>query len=340
MAASGFPAAPIRANTALLHRVESARNATVAQEDLSVSVFMRSLMFVPGHRQRMVDRGLGLGDFAPGPFDVVMLDLEDGVPIAEKVNARTVISASLRRPSNPNAASPLNTLRYVRINAFASEHRDHDLRAVVRPGLAGIVMPKVDDPEDAVALGELLDAMEPRVGLPNGSVRIIAAVESALGLINAYRTASASPRVIGLMFGAEDYALDLGLPAYRAGEASELMFARSSLVNACAAAQKFSFDGVWPDIQDIDGLKRDALQARRLGFTGKSMIHPGQAETINSTFSPSAEDIAYGRRVMKAYDEAQARGDGAVALGGQLLDLPIIKRARRTLDMAKALAPK
>jgi len=297
-----------------------------------VSVFMRSLMFVPGHRQRMIDRALGLGEFRPGALDVAMLDLEDGVPTAEKEGARAVVAASLGRPSN--GAGPQ---RWVRMNAIGSDRRDADLRAVVRPGLEGLVAPKVDAPEDVVALAGILDDLERTVGLPQGTVRIIAAIESGLGLLNAYRTASASPRVVGLMFGGEDYALDLGLPALREGEAAELLFARSSIVNACAAARKLSFDGVWPDIKDLDGLRVDALQSRRLGFSGKSMIHPGHTEIINELFSPSAADVDYAARVMRAFDEAQARGDGAVAFGGQLLDLPIVERARRTLEMARAL---
>ncbi|MDO8563200.1 MAG: CoA ester lyase [Candidatus Limnocylindria bacterium] len=297
-----------------------------------MSVLMRSLMFVPGHRQRMIDRALGLGEFRPGALDVAMLDLEDGVPPAEKEGARAVIAASLGRPSS--GAGPQ---RWVRMNAIGSDRRDADLRAVVRPGLEGLVAPKVDVPEDVVTLAGILDDLERTAGLARGTVRIIAAIESGLGLINAYRTASASPRVVGLIFGGEDYALDLGLPALREGEAAELLFARSSIVNACAAARKLSFDGVWPDLEDPDGLRADALQSRRLGFSGKSMIHPGQTEIINELFSPSAADVDYAARVMRAFDEAQARGDGAVALGGQLLDLPIVERARRTLDMAKVL---
>ncbi len=297
-----------------------------------MSVLMRSLMFVPGHRQRMIDRALGLGEFRPGALDVAMLDLEDGVPPAEKEGARAAVAAALGRPSNG-----VGPRRWVRMNAIGSDRRDADLRAVVRPGLEGLVAPKVDVPEDVAVLAGILDELEPAARLAPGAVRIIASIESGLGLINAYRIASASPRVAGLMFGGEDYALDLGLPALREGEAAELLFARASIVNACAAARKLSFDGVWPDLDDPVGLRANALQARRLGFSGKTMIHPAQTEIINELFSPSAADVDYAARVMRAFDEAQARGDGAVALGGRLLDLPIVERARRTLDMAKLL---
>jgi citrate lyase subunit beta/citryl-CoA lyase len=224
----------------------------------------------------------------------------------------------------------------VRVNPVTSHYWQDDLAAVVRPGLAGLVAPKVDRPQDVRILGRLLDALEPTAGLPPGSVRIIVAIESGLGLMNAYQSATASPRVVGLMFGAEDYSLDLGLPVVRVGEAAELIYARSAMVNACAAARTLCFDGVWPDITDPGGLEEDAQRARRLGFDGKCLIHPSQTETVNRTFSPGPAEVEYALRVMHAFAEAEARGDGAVALRGQLIDQPIIARARRILEMAEA----
>jgi citrate lyase subunit beta/citryl-CoA lyase len=296
---------------------------------------MRSLMFVPGHRQRMVDRALGLGEFTPGGLDVALLDLEDGVAASEKGTARSVIGGSLGRQSNGQGP-----LRFVRMNALrVAERRDPDLDAIVCPGLDGIVAPKVDSVEDIYLLAGLLDEREVASGLAQASVKIIAAIESATGLLNAPAIASASPRVIGLMFGAEDFALDIGLATLREYEASELLYARSALVVAAAAARKLSFDGVWPDIGDADGLRNDGLRARRLGFSGKTLIHPDQVEVINAVFSPNDPEVDYARRVLVAFDEAQARGDGAVAMGGQLLDPPIVERARRTLELNAALHP-
>jgi citrate lyase subunit beta/citryl-CoA lyase len=155
--------------------------------------------------------------------------------------------------------------------------------------------------------------------------------------MNDLGVATASPRVIGLMFGAEDFGKELGLPVNRVAEAKELIYARSALVMAGAAAHVQIVDGVWPDIKDPDGLQRYAIQALRLGFTGMSLIHPGQIEIINSVFSPGKDEVEYARQVVRAFDEAQARGDGSIALGGQLIDLPIVERARRTLELAKAL---
>jgi citrate lyase subunit beta/citryl-CoA lyase len=169
-------------------------------------------------------------------------------------------------------------------------------------------------------------------------VRLLVAIESPRGLFNAYPIASASPRVIGLIFGAEDFSRELSLPLRREGEARDLIYARSALVTAAACAHVQSVDGVWPDLKDAEGLKTFALQSRRLGFSGMSLIHPAQVDTVNAAFTPAADEIDYARGVLKAFDEARARGEGAVAFGGQLLDLPIVDRARQTLELADSLS--
>jgi len=298
------------------------------------NVLLRSWMFVPGNRQRMIEKSLGV------PVGAVMMDIEDGVAPAEKDLARQQIAASLdqvaaRLKSEKQFRTPA---RYVRINAVGHERCKDDLAAIVRQGLEGLVLPKVETPEQVKTVEQLLDRREPEVGLARGSVRLLPALESPRGLFNAYAIASASPRVIGLLFGAEDFSRELSLPLRREGEARDLIYARSALVTAAACAHVQAVDGVWPDLQDTEGLKVFALQSRRLGFSGMSVIHPAQVETVNAAFSPTADDIDYARRVLKAFDEANARGEGAVAFGGQLLDLPIIDRARQTIDLAESLA--
>jgi len=146
--------------------------------------------------------------------------------------------------------------------------------------------------------------------------------------------------VIALLFGAEDFARDLGLPAEREAEAAELLYARSAVVVAAVAARRQAIDGIWPDVTDGEGLRRDAVQARRLGFTGKSLIHPGQIEAVNEIFSPSAAEVSYARRVVDAFEAARTKGDGAVALDGKLLDQPIVERARRTLTLNDSVSSK
>ena len=280
-------------------------------------------MFVPGAKQGMIDRSLALRD-----LDVAMYDVEDGLAPREKPLARTLIRELLGRPHAPPGPA-----RFVRINAVGSgaDGIGADLELVL-PGLQGVVVPKVDTAEQLAFVAAELDRREKASGLAPGSVCIIATIESASGLLNAPGIVAASPRLLGLLFGAEDYALDLRLPSLREGEARELVFARSWFANAAASGRVEAFDGIWPDIGDLEGARRDALQGRRLGMTGKALIHPSQIAIVNEIFTPSAAELDHARRVVDAFDEAQGRGDGAVALGGQLVDLPIVERARRTLE--------
>jgi citrate lyase subunit beta/citryl-CoA lyase len=297
------------------------------------NVLRRSWMFVPGNRQRMIEKSLGVA------VDAVMMDIEDGVAPAEKDTARKQIAACLddvaaRIKKDAKLRTPA---RFVRINAVGHERMRDDLAQVLRPGLEGLVVPKVDTPEQVKTVEQILDRQEPEVGLARGSVRLLVAIESPKGLFNAYAIASASPRVIGLLFGAEDFSREISLPLRREGEARDLIYARSTLVTAAACAHVQSVDGVWPDLQDTEGLKVFSLQSRRLGFSGMSLIHPAQVEVVNGAFTPAADEIDYAQKVLKAFDEARARGDGAVAFGGQLLDLPIVDRARQTLALAESL---
>jgi len=277
---------------------------------------LRSWMFVPGNRQRFLDKIYELET----PPDAVFFDLEDGVLPEEKPAARELIAETLRRA----APGPLRT---VRVNAVGTDWFREDLEAILVPGLEGVCVPKVEWPEQVVQVAERLP----------GEVGIVVAIESAAGLIRAPEIAAAHPQVIGLMFGAEDYALDLGLGTKREGEAGELVFARSALVVAAAAARVLSIDGVFPDLDDAEGLTADVLQARRLGFDGKSTFNPRQIGLINERFSPTADELAYAHRVASAFEEAVARGDASVAVGGQLVDRPIVLRAQRLLDLADEL---
>ena len=287
---------------------------------------LRSWMFVPGHRQRMIDKALGLN------ADAIMLDIEDGVAPSEKDTARKNIGESLGRKKTPGSPA-----RYVRINAIGHPRMDADLDAVVRPGLEGLVLPKVDTVAEARKVDAILTDRESKRRMPSGGIKLLIAIESPKGLLNAPAIAASSSRVTGLMFGAEDFGREIGLPAVREGEARDLIFARSAMVIAAASAHVQAIDGVWVDLNDGPGLLGFAKQSRRLGFSGMSCIHPSQVDAINTTFSPTAEEIDYCKKVLQAFEEANARGDGSIAFGGQLIDRPIVERARRTIDMAKFL---
>ncbi len=287
---------------------------------------MRSHLYTPGHRETMVARVLD-GKVATPP-DVALLDLEDSVPAAEKDNGRRVIAAGLARPRGAS-------LRFVRIGRALSDDAEADLAAVVRPGLDGVLVPKVKRPEELELLDQILGAREGDAGLAAGSVAVIAAIETAAALIDAPRIARA-PRVIGLMFGSEDFAAELGLPTHREAEAAELLYARSAVVVAAVAAGVLAFDGIWADFRDEKGLRDDALRGRRLGFAGRQCIHPDQIAVVNEIFSPTADEVAHARRVVAAYEDGVAKGLGAIALDGEMLDPPIVERARRVLRTARS----
>jgi citrate lyase subunit beta/citryl-CoA lyase len=286
----------------------------------------RSWMFVPGHRQKMVDKALGLN------ADAIMLDIEDGVAPNEKDTARRQIAEALGRDRAPKSPA-----RFVRINAIGHARMRADVEAVVRSGLDGLVLPKVETADDIRQVESFLSEREPALKMARGGVHLLVAIESPRGLLNAPAIAASSPRIVGLMFGAEDYGREMGLPTKREGEAQDLIYARSALAVAAASAHVQAVDGVWVDLKDPDGLARFARQSRRLGFSGMSLIHPSQIDPINATFSPTTEEIDYAKQVLQAFEEANARGDGSIALGGQLIDRPIVERARRTLELAKTL---
>jgi citrate lyase subunit beta/citryl-CoA lyase len=282
-------------------------------------------MFVPGHTARFVEKAAG------APADAVFLDLEDGVPVAEKAAGRRLVAEVLGRPD-------FGPRRFVRLNSIVSPWFADDLDAVVVPGLEGVCLPKVETAEEVLHLAGRLDELERRRSMGSGTVRVVAAVESARGLLAAPAIAASHARVEALMFGAEDFALDLGLGTRRSGESRELIHARSSLVVAAASARVGSIDGVFPDLDDPEGLTADILQARRLGFTGKSTFNPRQLEVINRAFSPSPDEVDYASRVVAAFEDAQSRGEGSVAVGGQLVDLPIVMRAKRLLEASAVVA--
>jgi citrate lyase subunit beta/citryl-CoA lyase len=280
----------------------------------------RSWMFVPGNRDRFIQKAKS------SSADGIFLDIEDGVLPAEKPDARRMVAAALREEWN-------GPRRYVRVNALPTPWLKPDLEAVICPGIEGICLTKVTKPHDILEVASLIETLEMRQGLEIGKVRILAAIESARGLMNALAIADSHPRVVGLMFGAEDYALDIGLGARREREAAELIYARSCIVNAAAAANVLSIDGVFPNLDDPDGLSADVQQARRLGFTSKSTFNPRQIDVINQAFSPQPDEIEYARKIAAGFRAAEARGDASVAVGGQLVDRPIVLRALRVLEI-------
>lgn len=266
----------------------------------------RSFLFAPGNDERKLRKALTSG------ADVVIADLEDAVTSSEKGEARAVATRVL---SDADGAA----LRLVRVNAAGSDWIDDDLATVASLGLDGLVLPKATaDAVDAVA----------SAGLP-----VVAIVETPAGLRGAFEIA-AKPAVEALVLGAVDLGLALGLEQRKDG--LELLFARSSVVvDSAAAGLRGPIDRVWKTLHDEAGLRRDCALGRSLGFRGKACIHPEQVPVVNEAFSPSSEELAHARDVVRAFDDAAADGRGAVALDGEMIDLPVVERARELLADAE-----
>jgi citrate lyase subunit beta/citryl-CoA lyase len=263
--------------------------------------------------------------------DAVILDLEDAVPLAEKVATRPAVRAAL-----PSLAG--GSLRYVRVNAVETGLAFEDLEAVVCPDLEGVLLPKVDRPEELVAVEKRLQELEQRGGLEVGLIDLVPLIETAKGVLNARGTAEAGRRVRRLGFGAADFCREVGVRfsgTLWEPDGLELLFARSQIVLASrAAGLEPPMDTVWLDVRDNAGLEQDARAALRLGFGSKAAIHPGQIEIINRVFSPTAEELEYARRVVEAFDRAEAEGSASIALDGRLVDYPIVMKARWLLERA------
>jgi citrate lyase subunit beta/citryl-CoA lyase len=265
----------------------------------------RSFLFAPGSDERKVSRALEAG------ADAVIADLEDAVVEAEKPRARELVASLL--------APPAPCLRLVRVNAAGGPWFADDLAALTGLGLDGIILPKAT-PEALAATGD-------------GCPPVGAIVETAAGLQRVHEVA-ASAGVAVLLLGAVDLGLALGLEPRPDG--LELLFARSSVVLASAAAGlRGPVDQVWLDVHDDAGLERDCVLGRSLGFRGKACIHPAQVPVVNAAFAPSAHELRRAREVVAAYEQAAAAGKGAVALDGELIDLPVVERARQVLADSK-----
>lgn len=260
--------------------------------------------------------------------DALILDLEDGVPLAEKEAARGLLGEWLRE-GTPQAGGP--TL-FVRVNAIATGMAEKDLAATLCPGVVGVCLPKVESVGDIEALSRMLEAVEAERQVPVGSTRVIAFIESAKGLIRAHDIASASPRLVALAFGAEDYTFDLGIRRTRQGD--ELTFPRAQLVVAARAAEVGAIDAIYTDLSDEAGLRREVSLARQMGFAGKQVIHPGQLAIVNAGFLPSDEEIAYAQKLIAAFEAAERAGTGVISLDGKMIDMPVVRKARRIVDSA------
>ena len=283
---------------------------------------MRSWLFVPGNRPRMIQKAPTLG------ADVIVYDLEDALPSPEKASGRRLVAEALE-------ASAGRSLRYVRVEADPEPGLE-DARAVVGPGLDGLVLPKVSDVSLLHRTDAALGALEAGAGLEPGSVRILAMIESARGLLAAPAIAAASPRMVGLFFGAEDFTLDLGVFASEEEGPDEMLYARSAVAVAAASRGLVAVDRIVPEFRTLEPLAADTKRARRLGFGGKGVIHPRQIACVHQSLAPSREQVEKAREVIQHFEQAHREGAGTLQVEGKMVDRPIVEKARRLLQMAEA----
>ena len=283
---------------------------------------MRSWLFVPGNRPRMIQKAPTLG------ADVIVYDLEDALPSPEKASGRRLVAEALEAPAG-------RSLRYVRVEADPEPGLE-DARAVVGPGLDGLVLPKVSDVSLLHRTDAALGALEAGAGLEPGSVRILAMIESARGLLAAPAIAAASPRMVGLFFGAEDFTLDLGVFASEEEGPDEMLYARSAVAVAAASRGLVAVDRIVPEFRTLEPLAADTKRARRLGFGGKGVIHPRQIACVHQALAPSREQVEKAREVIQHFEQAHREGAGTLQVEGKMVDRPIVEKARRLLRMAEA----
>ncbi len=288
------------------------------------STVLRSILSVPGLVERFIAKA------AEVPADVVLLDLEDSIPSAKKLEARACVQAAIGR--FPKRGRRL----FVRPNDLATGLLEGDLDAVVVPGLDGIHLPKTHDAGIVQRVDHYLTLLEKARGMAPGSVRLICWLESTAGVANAEAICRASPRLIGASMGAEDYATDLGV--MRSKESVEIEYARARVANAAAAAGLTAIDCPEPDYQDLAHFERDIEHARALGYRGKYCIHPSQVPIANRVFSPTSAQLSWAARVRDAYEEGERNGLGAVGLDGAMVDRPIYVRALDLLRRQAALS--
>ena len=283
----------------------------------------RSMMFLPSNNPNMLQNGPFLG------ADAVIFDLEDAVSPDQKDAARVLLKHALTSLEFGDCE------KIVRINGLDSSYWEEDLETILPLGVDVVMPPKVSGADYIREVDKKMTEVEEKNGMEVGKVKILALIETAAGLENSYAAASASSRMTGLFLGAEDLTADL--QSKRTKEGTEILYARERLIVAARAAGIEVYDTPFTDTRDLDGLREDAAFAKRIGFSGKACISPAHVDIVNEIFSPSQADINYAKEVFRAIEEAKLQGRGAVSLRGKMIDAPIVARAQKTLDDARAI---
>jgi len=282
----------------------------------------RALLYTPGDDLHKIRKATTLG------VDCICMDMEDGVALNRKVEARATIVEALRTFDFGKSE------RLMRINAVGTGFEADDLSVgeIVKPD--GVVIPKVEYGEQVRWASQVLSRFEDQNGWASGSIPLLVGVETARGIINLAQIAGVDSRLEVIIFGAEDFAGDIG--ATRTKEGWEIFYARSAVVTYAAAFGLQAIDMVYTDFQDLEGLRREALEGARMAYAGKQIIHPDQITPVQEAFTPTDEAITNAKRIMEAFEHHQKVGIGAFALDGKMIDAPIVKAAERVLALAEA----
>ena len=280
----------------------------------------RSLIFVPGNNPRFLEKAKSLS------ADIVCFDLEDSVPDKEKKKARTLIKNALKKRNQYSVSV------FVRTNSPNSNKIEADLNEIVQKGIDGIVIPKVDSAKEVKKIEKTISSLEKKRKIRG--IRLIPSIESALGVINCYEIASSSKRIDALVFGIFDLLNDIGIE-YTKGNPIGSKYSRYKVPVAAAAAGVYAIDGIWQDIKDISGLKKDCEIGKSLGYVGKSVIYPDQVKTVHKIFHPNKTEIAWAKKVCSIYKKSSKKGKGATVIDGKMIDEVHYKRAKALLEISK-----
>ena len=281
----------------------------------------RALLYMPGDDWKKITKALTLS------VDCICMDMEDGVALNHKAEARATIARALQELDFGSSE------KLARINGVGSGLEKDDIEAVLPYHPDGIVIPKVESLEQIEWGSQIIEAAELANGWPVNSVRMLVGVETPKGILNLKEIAS-HPRLDGIIFGGEDFAASVG--AKRSESAIELLYARQAVVTACAAYGLAAIDIVTVDFKDLERVRREAEFGSGLGFSGKQVIHPAQVTPVQEAFTPDDESIAQARRLVEAFESHQREGKGAFALDSEMIDMPLVKNAQKVLERAKA----
>lgn len=284
-------------------------------------MILRSLIFVPSNSKRFIEKAKALN------ADIICFDLEDSVPFNEKTTARQAIVDILAKKAEYRSNI------YIRINSLESGLAFSDLKAIIQEGVDGIVVPKVNDKEEVNQIEHLTSSLEKERGIEKDSIKLMPSIESAKGVVNAHSIAKSVERINALVFGVFDFLYDMHLDYVEDDEVG-YQYARAKIPVDARAAGVAALDGIWQKVHDIEGLRNDASIARRLGYSGKTIIHPSHIDPVHKIFMPSKNEIEWAKKVLQALREPMEIGDGkgAIKLEGKMIDAAHYKQAKAILN--------